>query len=243
MKPPCLHAPVSVTRGTEEETFALTKCDGSAAPNAVEEMSILVRPGSAAKPAPPISELSAKTAKGKDDEIAPGIKKVDERLVERLELVIDHFTKPDTTPKMFVVSGYRPMSKGSFHAIGRAIDFRIEGVENSDLVAFCKTLPDTGCGFYPNSSFIHLDVRDVSTGHVSWIDASGPGDKPEYVAAWPPPPASDEDRVKLLAKLDELQLLPPPAKAEDTDGDQAKPTPAGEEKAPAVSLTRKLEDQ
>ena len=71
-KPPCLHAPVSVTRGTEEETFALTKCDGSAAPNAVEEMSILVRPGSAAKPATPTSELSAKTAKGKERRARPG---------------------------------------------------------------------------------------------------------------------------------------------------------------------------
>ena len=92
--------------------------------------------------------------------------------------MIDHFAKADATPKMFVVSGFRPTSKGSFHAIGRAIDFRVDGVENTDLVAFCKTLPDTGCGFYPNSSFIHLDVRDPGTGHVAWIDASGPGEKP-----------------------------------------------------------------
>ncbi len=156
-----LNAPVNVTRGTEEQTFPLTKCDGSALPRAVEEMSILVRPGSAAKPAAPIAGAQAKTESGttKADELAPGIRKIDERLVQRLQLVIDHFAKPAASPdgdsphaaakpKIFVVSGYRPTSK-SFHAIGRAIDFRLDGVENTDLVAFCKTLPDTGCGFYP----------------------------------------------------------------------------------------------
>jgi len=208
-KAPCLHAPVEVTRGTEEESFPLTKCDGSIAPLAIEEMSVLARPGSAAKPSEPIAELAAKADKKDSDELAPGIKRIDGRLVERLQLMLDHFAKPSTTPKMFVVSGYRPTSKGSFHANGRAIDFRIDGVENTDLVAFCKTLDDTGCGFYPNSSFIHMDVRDAGTGHVAWIDTSGPGEKPEYVASWPPPPsADDEDPVKILAKLDELQVLP-----------------------------------
>lgn len=260
-KPACLHAPVAVTRGTEEETFPLTKCDGSVAPNAIEQLSILVRPGSAAKPTAPIADAlpktgrKAKEAAGKDDELAPGIKKIDERLVERLQLVIDHFAKPDTTPKVFVVSGYRPTSKGSFHALGRAIDFRVNGVENTDLVAFCKTLPDTGCGFYPNSSFIHLDVRESGAGHVSWIDASGPGEKPDYVAEWPLPPTNDEDAVKRLSKLDELQLLPPPATAtvqdKETDAEGAKPEAQAQQedakgekgKEPAVSLTRKLEDQ
>jgi hypothetical protein len=209
-KSPCLHTPVNVARGTEEETFPLTKCDGSALPHAVDEMSILVRPGNAAKPEATIAEASAKAPKAtpKDDELAPGIKKIDERLVERLQLVLDHFAKPAVTPKVYVVSGYRPSSKGSFHAMGRAIDFRVDGVENTDLVAFCKTLPDTGCGFYPNSSFIHLDIRDSGSGHVSWIDASTPGEKPAYVAAWPLPP-NEDDSVKQLAKLDELQLLPP----------------------------------
>lgn len=55
------------------------------------------------------------------------------------------------------------------------------------MVAFCKTLADTGCGFYPNSSFVHIDVREPGAGHVSWIDASGPGETPRYVSVWPPP--------------------------------------------------------
>jgi hypothetical protein len=240
-------------RGAESEAFPLTKCDGTAAPLAVEEMSILVRPGSAARPSAPVADLARKTG----EEIAPGIKRIDARLVERLQLVVDHFARPARTPKMFVVSGYRPSSKASFHASGRAIDFRIDGVENTDLVAFCKTLPDTGCGFYPNSSFIHIDVRDAGTGHVAWIDTSAPGDKPDYVAAWPPPPkadADDLDPVKLLAKLDELQILPPPtrashverrAKVDDANDDDARDedakdddAKAAEKKAPASAVKK-----
>jgi hypothetical protein len=231
-KQPCLHAPVDIQRGGEEQSIALTKCDGTVAPLAVEELSVLVRPGDAPKPSGPIADVAAKS---KGDLLAPGIRKVDERLVERMQILVDHFSKPGTTPKLYVVSGYRPASKGSFHANGRAIDFRLEGIENTDLVAFCKTLPDTGCGFYPNSSFVHLDVRDSGAGHVSWIDASGPGEKPDYVASWPLAPKEDDDPVKLLAKLDELQILPPPSH----DGEP------GEEpkldKPEAAALTKKLD--
>jgi hypothetical protein len=203
-KPPCLRDAVDIVRGTEEAKLSLTKCDGSIAPLAVESLSILTRPGSAAKPAEPIKELAKKSG----TEIAPGIRRLDGRLVERLQTIVDHFGKS----RVFVVSGYRPAAAGSFHANGRALDFKIDGVKNEDLVAFCKTLPDTGCGFYPNSSFIHVDVRSDGAGHVSWIDASGPGESPKYVASWPPK-ADDEstDPAHLLAKLDtELQILPPP---------------------------------
>ena len=211
-KPPCLRDATIIMRGDEEEKVALTRCDGSAAPLAVEQISVMVRPGNAAKPALVVQAL----AKSKTAELAPGIRRVDPRLVERLQSMVDHFAKAGAASKVFVVSGYRPMSAGSFHATGRALDFRIDGVKNEELVAYCKTLEDTGCGYYPNSSFVHVDVRDGGTGHVSWIDASGPGQSPKYVAAWPPPKDADEDNdadpAHLLAKLEtELQLLPPPS--------------------------------
>ena len=220
-KPPCLRDATIIMRGDEEEKVALTRCDGSAAPLAVEQISVMVRPGNAAKPALAVQAL----AKSKTSELAPGIRRVDPRLVERLQSMVDHFARAGAASKVFVVSGYRPMSAGSFHATGRALDFRIDGVKNEELVAYCKTLEDTGCGYYPNSSFVHVDVRDGGTGHVSWIDASGPGQSPKYVAAWPPPKDADEDNdadpAHLLAKLEtELQLLPPPnehtAKTEPT---------------------------
>ncbi len=179
---PCTKDPIEIIRGPEIDTFQLTKCDGTIAPLAVEHLSVLIRPGSAARPTTPIAEL----AKKKGGELAPGVHRIDERLAMRIQTLVDHFAKPGFPVKLSVVSGYRPSSVGSMHATGRAIDFRIEGAKNEDVVAFCKTLTDTGCGFYPNSSFVHLDVRDPGAGHVSWIDASGPGETPRYVSTWPP---------------------------------------------------------
>jgi hypothetical protein len=240
-KPPCVNAPVEITRGAEDEAFPLTKCDGSVLPAAVNEISVLVRPGSAVRPQRPIDDAT------KSDELAPGIKRIDGRLVERIQLVVDHFSKPGKTAQLFVVSGYRPTSKGSFHASGRAIDFRLEGTENTDLVAFCKTLDDTGCGFYPNSSFIHMDVRDAGAGHVAWIDASEPGGKPDYVASWPPPPKQEEaDPVKLLARLDELEFLPTEEASEkahvDAKSDEKPACAAGEEDSAAVVQKKRDEN-
>jgi len=184
---PCSKDPVEIIRGPEVERFELTKCDGSVAPLAVEQLSILIRPGGAARPTAPLAELAKKPGQ----EIAHGVRRVDTRLVERIQNLADHFSKPGAPAKFFVISGYRPASVGSMHSTGRAIDFRVEGVKNEDVVAYCKTLGDTGCGFYPNSSFVHVDVRDPGAGHVSWIDASGPGETPRYVPSWPPPPVAE----------------------------------------------------
>lgn len=198
-QPVCSKDPVEVIRGPEIEKFELTKCDGSIAPLAVEHLSILIRPGSAARPTTPIAEL----AKKKGQELAHGIRRVDPRLVERIQAVVDHFGKNGASPKLSIISGYRPTSVGSMHSTGRAIDFRMEGVKNEDVVAFCKTLGDTGCGYYPNSSFVHLDVRDPGAGHVAWIDASGPGETPRYVSAWPPPenPKAKDGEIKRPADV------------------------------------------
>ena len=223
-KPPCFQPPVEFARGfqkTEVESFSLTYCDGKPAPNAVELLSVLARPHGVAKPKnwpppPPKEDASksktakaAKNAKGKkgktekaenakpttENELPPGLRLLDEGLVTRLQKVVDHFGKR----RIFIVSGYRPKSEKSYHQKAKALDFRLEGVKNEDLVAFCRTLKDTGCGYYPNSSFVHMDVRPPKTGHVYWIDASGPGEPPRYVSSWPPPPEEASAR-KVAAK-------------------------------------------
>ncbi len=102
------------------------------------------------------------------------------RLVQLLARVSDHFGgRP-----IHIVSGYRKRggytSEGSRHTNGRAIDFRIPGVPNKELRDFCRTLPGVGVGFYPNSTFVHLDVRDDG---AFWVDVSRPGQKPSYVKA------------------------------------------------------------
>jgi len=199
----CEKTPIEIIRGPEIDSFALMKCDGSIAPLAAERLSIAIRPGSSSRPTTPIAEL----AKKKTDELAPGVHRVDERLVKRIQAVADHFGKHGPV-KLSIVSGYRPTSVGSMHAVGRAIDFRLEGAKNEDVVAFCKTLDDTGCGYYPNSSFVHIDVRDHGAGHVTWIDASGPGESPKYVPSWPPPMSSRGSKSEDLAPVNAREPIP-----------------------------------
>ena len=202
----CSKPPVEIVAGRESATIVLTRCDGKPAPLAVEHLSVLARPGGSARPKITVEAM----AKVPGHEIAPGVRRIDPRLVERLEQVVDHFRKPDQPAKVSLVSGYRPRSVGSYHQSGRALDLRIEGVTNEALVAFCKTLTDTGCGYYPNSLFVHMDVRDPGAGHVSWIDVSRPGEAPKYVSAWPQP---GDDASKLPA-------LPADERPNDVRGDK-----------------------
>lgn len=82
-----------------------------------------------------------------------------------------------------IVSGYRlgSTSATSRHRHGKAIDFVVVGVPNTALRDYVKTLDHVGVGYYPNSSFIHLDVR---TQWTYWIDYSGPGQRPRYGGFW-----------------------------------------------------------
>ena len=82
-----------------------------------------------------------------------------------------------------VVSGYRNPSVAknphSPHMKGLACDFHVEGVENTELRDYLRrTFTKVGVGYYPNSSFVHLDVRKDRS--AFWIDYSGPGDRAVY---------------------------------------------------------------
>lgn len=61
------------------------------------------------------------------------------------------------------VSGYRVgrgESATSPHRDGRAIDFRIRGVQLRDIRDYVwKTYSDVGVGWYPREQFIHIDTR------------------------------------------------------------------------------------
>jgi hypothetical protein len=214
----CVHDPIEFVRGAESESFPMTLCTGAPAPLAEERLSVLVRPESAARPAS-ITAL----ARVKGPQLAPGVRRIDPGLLSRLQTIADHFAKPGLPERISIVSGYRPRSTGSYHASAQALDFHLEGVPNEALVDFCKTLENTGCGYYPNSSFVHVDVRSAGTGHVAWIDTSGPGEAPHYVTSWPPPPDPDvkiaEDDMKnpyngLLPTLPREAHLKVEAKAE-----------------------------
>jgi len=103
---------------------------------------------------------------------------IDGRLVILLATVSDHFGGRD----VYVVSGFRPYSPGQYarhsnHNEGRAIDFSIKGISNETVRDFCRTLHNVGVGYYPNSFFVHLDVRDKNT---YWVDYAAPGQAPRY---------------------------------------------------------------
>ncbi len=102
------------------------------------------------------------------------------RLVRLLAKVSDHFGGRPVE----VVSGIRPAGgftrRESRHVAGEAIDFRIRGVPNAELRDFCKTFDHVGVGYYPNSLFVHLDVRRES---ATWTDFSRPGEAPVYARA------------------------------------------------------------
>ncbi len=103
---------------------------------------------------------------------------INPELLRKLARVSDHFGGR----RIHVISGYRPFRRGQWtahsnHNFGRAMDFRVEGVPNRLLRDFCRTIPMTGCGYYPRSVFVHMDVRSES---AYWVDWSRPGQRPIY---------------------------------------------------------------
>jgi LysM repeat protein len=113
---------------------------------------------------------------------------IDTRLIQLIVKMSDTFGgRP-----IRVVSGYREHSFAdeSKHKVGRAFDFSIPGIPNAMLRDYLRTQHDVGVGYYPNSTHVHLDVRDVNT---YWVDSSSPGDPPRYAGKKRPAPAHQED--------------------------------------------------
>lgn len=82
-----------------------------------------------------------------------------------------------------VVSGYRhptvAKNPRSPHMKGAACDFRVVGVKNTELRDYLRGgFEKVGVGYYPNSAFVHLDVRKDRS--AFWIDYSAPGDRAIY---------------------------------------------------------------
>jgi uncharacterized protein YcbK (DUF882 family)/LysM repeat protein len=146
---------VRLTRGTEKLEIQLVNRRGHLAPQAVAGLGRILR----------FYPTGAKTA-------------IDPRLAALIGEVSDHFGgRP-----LRVVSGFRPYTPAQYtphsnHNVGRAMDFAVEGVPNPVVRDFCRTFRNAGVGYYPNSSFVHLDVR---AGKAYWIDYSHPGEAPHY---------------------------------------------------------------
>jgi uncharacterized protein YcbK (DUF882 family) len=133
----------------------------------------------------------------------------DARLVALLGIVSNHFGGK----KIEIISGFRPFSPKQYtphsnHNHGRAMDFRVQGVPNTVLRDYCRTLHDVGVGYYPNSVFVHLDVRSAP---AFWIDYSKPGEAPRYQA---PNVDADEGASDVHAEHPGLNGPQPSAPAE-----------------------------
>lgn len=159
---------------------------------------------------------------------------IDARLLALLGVVSNHFG----SRRIDIISGFRPYSPTQYtphsnHNIGHAVDFRVEGVPNEVVRDFCRTLRNVGCGYYPNSVFVHLDSRLSS---AYWIDYSKPGEPPKYDA---PNPAADEgtndvademhtatpseQNAKPVSNSGETQTNPPPASSGSASGSETTP--------------------
>lgn len=108
------------------------------------------------------------------------VKAMNRDLLKRLSLVAARYPGRQIN----VYSGYRHRKvsrlKRSKHIEGNAIDFSVEGVSNSELRDYVmRTFDAAGVGYYPNSLFVHLDVRPQ---RAFWVDLSGPGESYRYVA-------------------------------------------------------------
>ena len=142
------------------------------------------------------------------------------RLVQELARVSDHFGGRT----LYIVSGLRAARgftrESSRHVSGRAVDFRVQGVPNPVLRDYLKTLSSVGVGYYPNSTFVHLDVRDRN---AYWVDTSAPGARPTYRRR--EAPADDGEVDDGYAGEGETEL-PPDLGEADEDAQGLDPPPA-----------------
>jgi uncharacterized protein YcbK (DUF882 family) len=73
-----------------------------------------------------------------------------------------------------IISGYRSpatnealrskssgVAKKSYHMLGQAIDFRLEGVDLKRVRDVARELQVGGVGYYPRSNFVHIDTGPV----------------------------------------------------------------------------------
>lgn len=94
---------------------------------------------------------------------------INEKLVEYLEKIREHFGKPIT-----ITSGYRCVkhnrnvggATGSRHAKGDAADIVVSGVRPAEVAKYAESIGIKGIGLYETSKdghFVHIDTRDIKS--------------------------------------------------------------------------------
>ncbi len=117
------------------------------------------------------------------------------RLAQHLVRVARYFGRP-----VVIVSGYRakarPGHRRSFHHHGMAADIYVKGVPAVRVRDLAVKREIGGIGFYPNSGFVHLDVRPR---RFWWVDYSRPGQRDRLIPdpEGDAPPAEPESSKSL----------------------------------------------
>lgn len=86
---------------------------------------------------------------------------VDERLVEVLQKIRDHFGKPVylTAYRCKTHNNRTPnAAPNSYHVYGRAADFHIDGVAPAEIAKYAESIGVKGIGLYDD--FVHIDTRE-----------------------------------------------------------------------------------
>jgi len=201
---PCLAAPITIVRvdpyrhERETRSISLTRCNGRPNLDALETLSLLARARGAHRPTRGELRRYARDVQRRRADaayVAPDAMRVDAGLLLRVQAIAARFPgRP-----IELVSGFRPREReSSRHRHAKALDLRVVGISRERLRDFARTLDRTGVGYYPNSVFVHVDVRDRK-GY--WVDRSGPGEPADY-GTWPP-----SEREQARARTEILELV------------------------------------
>jgi hypothetical protein len=167
--------------GSDYDRLSLIDCDGNIDVDALDRISSLARIIGQTRPDLPLPNEPNPPEEWPDEWVA-GVRLLHPRLLWILQRIGEAF--PRRT--IHIISGYRRDARDSSpHRNGRALDLFIRGLPKEQLFAYCMTLGDVGCGYYPYHPFVHVDVRPFGSPKIYWVDASKPGEHSNYVDGWP----------------------------------------------------------
>ncbi len=174
--PPAITVMRRMDSRIERIDLQLLDCEGVVSDEALIALSVLARPRSAERPSD--EDIARwRTGEGDREYVASDVRVLDRALVERLARIGAAFEGH----AIEIVSAYRPDSREqSRHHQGRALDLFVHDVPREAVRDLAVTFRETGVGWYPNSTFVHIDVREEST---YWVDLSSPGEAPRYARA------------------------------------------------------------
>ena len=73
--------------------------------------------------------------------------------------ILSGYRSPQTNSNLRKASS--GVAKNSFHMYGQALDIQIDGVGTRQLRDAAMSIKSGGVGYYPRSSFVHIDTGDI----------------------------------------------------------------------------------